>query len=591
MSLRTGADLVCNALEHVGVTAVFGVPGTQNVPLFEALRRSKLHTVATTQELSAAFMANGYARASGRVGVLVTIPGPGFTCALTGLAEARLDSVPLLHITGTPARAPGQKFRHQEIDQARIAGPLVKKVMTVEGPEDVAQIVIEAYQLALVGEPGPVVVQLSEQALQGTSTRLADPGPAARGSPPSTPSGTPGAPPRGQPPDPSGLVECRKLLDAATRPLIIAGQGCHGAADALVRLAERLGAPVATTGSGRGVIPEDHPLALGRAWLGAEPSAMNAVLAEADLVLVIGAKLSHNGTSGFEWRIDRERLIHVDASREVLGANYPARLAIEAEAGEFLEAVKTGDGKRETGDGSALAAQWREQLAKQPREHYPEPKVAGGHAAEFCAEFRTALPREAILVTDSGLHQVLATRHYTALAPRSLIVPSDFQSMGFGVPAGLGAKLAAPDRPVVVVTGDGGLMMSGMELATAVRDQVPIVVLVFNDRQLNLIRLQQLREYGHAHGVTVQTPDLEAFAGSIGIEYLDLGNPGASPRGQSTQAALRRALEHRGPVLVDVPVHDSGSIQVLQAKSAVRETARRALGARLVGLLKRLLRR
>jgi acetolactate synthase-1/2/3 large subunit len=208
----------------------------------------------------------------------------------------------------------------------------------------------------------------------------------------------------------------------------------------------------------------------------------------------------------------------------------------------------------------------------------PEPVVDGTGAGSFFTALRVALPRDAILVTDSGLHQVLARRYFPVLAPGGLIFPSDFQSMGFGLPAAIGAKLAAPDRPVVVVLGDGGFLMSGLELATAVRDSVPVVVIVFNDGQLNLIRMQQLREFGRPHGVELRVPDLGQLAESFGARYL------ASAGDISSR--IREAISDAQPTLIEVVVGDSPTISRVRTRSLARGAVRRVLGRRLLGWLK-----
>ncbi len=314
-----GAEILCTTLAALGVEYVFGVPGTQNVELYDALRRSTLRSILTTHELGAAFMANGYARASGKVGVVVTIPGPGFAFTLAGLAEAKLDSVPLLLITGQPAQGPGRAFRHQAIDQAAIARPLVKGVVEVERAEELGPAVVRAYELATQGEPGPVMLHTSAQAMSGTAA--------------DTPLVT--APFAGGDATEIDAVAARFL--AARRPVILAGQGAAGAAADLRRLAERWTVPVVTTPAGRGVLPEDHPLALGFDHVRGNVVRLNQLLQRADCILAVGCKLAQNGTAGFALQLPPDRFIHVDTATSVLGANYPAQLAVCARAEQVFE--------------------------------------------------------------------------------------------------------------------------------------------------------------------------------------------------------------------------------------------------------------
>jgi acetolactate synthase I/II/III large subunit len=569
---RQGNEVVCATLEALGVTTVFGVPGTQNVGLFEALRKSRIRTVLATHELGAAFMANGYARASGRVGVLVTIPGPGFAFALGGLAEAQADSAALLHITDRPAPSPRRRFHLQHIDQATVAGPLVKVVFDVDRADRIAAELVGAFDLALAGEPGPVLLQIAGEALAGTTEESV--GPQTRRAHPA-------------PPEPASLEELARRLAVARRPLIFAGQGTFGAAAELRELVERCAIPVLTTPSGRGVIAEDHPLALCFVSQRGDVAAANALLEAADLVLAVGCKLTHNGTVGFALRLPSDRLVHVNSDREALGTGYPAALAIatssEAVLRHLLDAPALARRAASTWDEAAVE-QWRRRLQVTGPRDLPEPALRGvedGTPAAFFAALRRALPRDAILVTDSGLHQVLARRHFDVLAPRGLIVPCDFQSMAFGVPAAIGAKLAAPERQVVAVVGDGGFRMSGMELTTALRDQVPVTVIVFNDGQLNQIRLQQLSEFGHAQSVELGALDLELMAAALGLDYC-------RPEGR-IEAALRAAATSGRSTLVEVEVGDSPAVRRMRAGSLARGTARGLLPAVAVDWIKRAL--
>lgn len=564
---RSGADALCRTLASLGVEYVFGVPGTQNVELYDALRRSELRSVLTTHELGAAFMANGYARTAGKVGVVVAIPGPGFAYTLAGLAEARLDSVPLLLITGEPAQGPGRTFHHQAIDQAAIARPLVKGVVTVGHAEQLALSVTRACEMAQQGEPGPVMLQVSAQAMSDTAPH-APVAIAARSDG-----------------DATQLEDVAARFFAARRPVILVGQGAAGAAAELRRVAERWMIPVVTTISGRGVLPENHALALGFDQVRGNVGVLNALLQRADCVLAIGCKLSQQGAAGFALDLPADRLIHVDTATSVLGANYPARLALCSRAERVLARLELGCARNpdHRSDWSATElGTWRQRLRALATDRVPEPhfpEIATGTPAAFFAGLRRALPDEAILVTDSGLHQSLARLYYEVRAPGGLVVPNDFQSMGYGVPAAIGAKLAAPTRPVLAVVGDGGLVMAGMELLTAAREAVPLVVVVFNDGQLNQIRLQQLGEFGRAHDVTLRTPHLPSFARAVGAGYMRLAG--------DAETQLRAALTTPGPVLVEVLVGDSPAIRATRVRGLARHTTRRLLGPRVVAWIKR----
>ncbi len=574
MSARTGSAIACRTLEALRVTHVFGVPGTQTVGLFEALRTSALRTILSAHEQGAAFMANGYARASRRVGVICTIPGPGFTNALTGLAEAQADSAAVMLLTVKPPSS-GRRFELQRIDQAQIAAPLVKEVFEATCAGDIAGVLADAHRCALAGEPGPVLVEIAGAALDAEA--------------PDTSHGAVASDDAAAPDDSAHeglLAAAAQRLLMARRPVIFAGQGAAGDSRALGALAERCAVPVLTTPSGRGVLPEDHAFSLGCEPHRGNLEHANALLRSADLIVALGCKLGHNGSVGFGLALPADRLVHVNTDPAAIGANYPVALGVPVSACVFLSYVSA-QARRGRGASTwtqAEVAEWRTKLGALGARGVPEPKihgVEGGTPAALFAALRAALPRDGIVVTDSGLHQQLLRRQFTVLAPGGLIMPADYQSMGFGVPAAIGAALAAPERPVVAVAGDGGFMMSGMELAAAVRERIPVTVLVMNDGQLGQIRLQQLRDFGHAHAVDVGTPDLEAFAVAIGAGYARLAG--------NAEAVLRSAIASRRQTLVEVAVGDSAATRRLHASGMARAGARSILPPRLIAALKRLI--
>ncbi len=563
-----GLEALCGTLASLGVGHVFGLPGTQNAAFFSALPKHGIRPILATHELSASFMANGYARASGRVGVLATIPGPGFAVAIAGVAEARLDSVPLLQLVGTPARG-RQRFQHQALDQAGIAGPLVKRVVEVGSAAEVESRLREAWSLAQEGEPGPVLLHLTPEALRGgVGTAVA----MSRSRPPS--------------PIPFGTAwadELRALLASTERPVIFAGAGALASAAELQALAERLPAPVFTTLTARGVVPEDHPCALAFDADRGGLSDLNDLLERADLILALGCKFSHNGTSGFRLRLPEDRLVHVNTDPQALGSSYPARLAIEARVEDVLAVVgeTSPSGSKWT---AAELAEAKSRIGTVRPPSVPEPRFAGvrgGTPEAFFQALRTALPPEAIVVTDSGLHQVMTRRYFQVLRPGGLMTPSDLQSMGFGVPAALGAAIAAPERPVVAIVGDGGFLMTAMDLACAAREHVPVTVVVFNDGYLNLIRVQQLRDSGFSSAVRLETPHLEALAAAMGVDYrLVDGDP---------TSVLRDAVAHGGSTLVEVRLGDSTAMRRMRGVGVATAAARRVLPSGVIGQVKRLL--
>lgn len=569
MSTRTGAELFCDALEQAGVDIVFGLPGTQTVEIYEALRASGIRSVVPTHELAAAFMANGYARVSGKPGVLLTISGPGVAFAPAGLAEAKLDGVALVHFTIAPAVGPTGEPSFQSFDQAALARPVVKATLRATETARLGAVVHEALALATARERGPVFVELAPRALRGGA---ADVGNATASVDPSSSMERGGA---------VGLDPIIEAVSGAARPVLFVAGDCGDSSDRLAEAAAKARVPVLIPAPHRGVIPEDHAWALCCDDQRTSFDRIQEVVSSADLVVVLGTKLSHVATAGFRLALVPERVACISDTGAALPHGYAARLLATATPAQFIDRLERAAPNASTWSPSQVAELKRRFSMDRPVDP-PEPLVDGTDAESFFTALRVALPRNAILVTDSGLHQVLARRYYPVLGHDSLVFPSDFQSMGFGLPAAIGAKMSAPDCPVVAVLGDGGFLMSGLELATAVRDSVPVVVIVFNDGQLNLIRLQQLREFGRSHGVELRVPDLEQFAASVGARY-------AASSGDIS-GAIREALAQAQPTLIEVAIGDSRAIARVRTKAVARETARRVLGQRLLGWLKSRLR-
>ena len=510
-------------------------------------------------------MANGYARARGRPGVVCTIPGPGFTYALTGLAEALLDSAPVVHVVSAPASRPDGGYALQAGAQSEIAAPLVKQVVTVESNDELEQSLVDAFATATGGEPGPVVVQVPERLMRA-------PAPSRGGM-------TPARAPAAAAADVDTIAD---RLAAARRPLLLCGQGAADAASLVEQLAEALRVPVVTTTSGRGVLSERHPLSLPFDSLSVPPSLANELTAAADLVIAVGVKFSPNATFGSSLRLPAERLVRVDTSREALANGYPAAVAVEADAGDFLEALWSRLGGRG-------ASEWTEDSVEESRRRLAtsqprpaEPRLAGMEPSAVFGALRRSLPDTGVVTTDSGFHQYLVRRHLDVLAPRTLLVPTDFQSMGFGLPAAIGVAVAT-GRTTVAVIGDGGFAISGLELATAVHNQVPLVLLVLVDRYFGLIRRHQLKRTGHESGVELPAIDVALVAAAVGATHrrLDSGN---------LDTIFADALASGGVTVIEVPVEDAGlgrERAVGLAVAATRSVVGVGAADKMVGIVRR----
>ena len=579
------ADALCETLNRLGVKHVFGLPGTQNMDFTEALRRSPLDWVVPSNELAASFAANGYWRSSGRPAVMNTIPGPGFTWALSGLAEARLDSTAVLLITGAhPSDAPVPGL--QEIPQAQMAAPIVKETLRVSSSGELPAIVERALEATTAGEPGPVLLEIEHPVWDGRC-RLPENGDSV----------SPGSrhvewmsekiPTRVEA-DP--VEEIRRRLESATRPLLFVGQGAQESAGGVTRLAEALGAPVLVTTSGRGVLPESHPLAVPLDRLAEPIDRANRLLEAADLVTVLGCRLGHNATLGHRLELPLDRLFRVDSSRHVLDdGRYGGSLRVVGDVGSVVRGLLSElSGPGEPGIGDGRDGPWPEGMFAEAGTGDPgraeeatssEPRVEGmGSMAAFFRALRRAVPDDGILVTDSGLHQMVARRYWSVEAPRTLVVPTNFQSMGYGIPAAIGAGLANPGRKVVAVIGDGGLRLSAFDLTTARALGLDLCVIVFADGFFGLIRQGQLDAYGHGSGVDLPDVDIRALCGSLDVEYEALDG--------ESRSALRRCGTEEGVRVLEVGVTDPAGRRMRTARARLRQELRRGLGPERVEKLR-----
>ena len=560
---KNGADLICRELIELGVQCVFGLPGTQNVRLYEAMRASGLRRVVPVDEGAAAFMAGAYARASGRVGVLTTIPGPGFVYALPGIVEARHDSAPIVWITLRQADL-GRAFQLQRIDQAAMAAPAVKQSYFVDRPENLAPILRAAHACAIDGEPGPVLLEVDAALLEQPAVS------AAR-----------------EPVRTAAVPEVAPLVAAvgASRfPVLYVGQGAQGAAEPVRMLARRLNAPVLCTSSGRGVVPDDDSLAFVQDFSTGPGSVVPSLIERSDLVLALGCKFTHNGSAGGRLALPPAKLVRVDACEQVLAANYPAKLAVAASVESVLAALSSAVLPVSQWSADELAAMRRtlrsEIAAPIPLEPLLPDATTPSIGALFDA-FAAADDGRSIYVTDAGLHQALTRRYARVRRARGLLCPSDFQSMGFGLPGAIGAAIAVPESRVIACLGDAALALSLGDLMTAVREAVDLIVVVFNDGQMNLIRRQQIANYGQESGVVVANPDFAALAQAVGCSYF--------PASGDLGALARDVFAARGVRLVELRLADVPSLEWQRLRSVVREGVRARLPEGAVQSVRRLL--
>lgn len=476
-----GAQILAQCLTLEGVEVLFGYPGGANLEIFDVLEDYGIRCIRVEHEQGAAHAAEGFARATGKVGVCLATSGPGATNLVTGIADANSDSVPIVAITGNvPSHLLG-KNAFQEVDIVAITTPITKKSFLIDHVSSIPTVVKEAFALAAGNRPGPVLIDIPKDIQQhyprDSNGNYAPPRmPAAIASPERTVGAI----------APADLARCSELMRDARRPIIYAGGGVTSSDSEplLLRLAERLGWPVTTTVMGLGAFPPDHPLALDVLGMHGTRYA-NIAINEADLVLAVGVRFDDRVTGKVSEFIKHGRIIHIDVDPAELGKNKPATLPICADLRvalqQLLDAAVPGD-----------HAPWLSYVAGL-KKSYP---LVVGRDDDLTAPYAIALlsemtAGEAIIALGVGQHQMWAMQHYRVRRPRSFLSSSGFGTMGFGLPAAIGAKVACPDRLVIDIDGDGSLNMTIHELSTCHRYGVGVKVVVINNQWLGMVRQWQ----------------------------------------------------------------------------------------------------
>jgi acetolactate synthase-1/2/3 large subunit len=526
--VRTGGDLLVQRLHEYGVRQVFGYPGGPLTPLYDALyRQPAVRHILTRHEQGAAFAADGAARATGLPGVCITVCGPGAFNAATPIAGAFSDSVPVLLINGqVPSREPRSGYYHEN-DQLTAFASFTKAQLRVEAVDDLVPLLDRAWTLTTHKRPGPVLFEVTGEVLRADASGVSLPARSARPVP--------------LEPRPEDVERLARLIGSWRKPLLMVGGGVisAGASAELTELAERLGAPVFHTLMGKTALPSDHALAAGLPWKQATSDAtdmgrfMSPLFAEADGMLAIGCRFSQVSTG--TWSLQPPpALAQIDVDTAEFGRHYPVVLGVLADAREALRALL-----------ALLPAECRPPWADAapPR----EPRRMAGMDLSGC--IRRALPREAIVVADVTQLAYRMLVDFPVYEPRTFLHPAGGVSMGYGLPAALGAKAARPDRSVVAVVGDGCFQMTGMELATAVQENLPVVIVLIHDGSLTLIKMIQHRKYENRFiGVELRNPDFGVLARAFGVRAWRVDSE------TGLQKALEEALACGEPALVEVMI-------------------------------------
>jgi acetolactate synthase-1/2/3 large subunit len=555
----TGAEILCESLTKLGVRDLFGYPGGAILPVYDALGKSKLHHVLVRHEQGATHMADGYARASGEVGVAMATSGPGATNMVTGIATAMLDSSPVVCITGQVSSKLLGSDAFQEIDITGITMPITKHNVIVSRAEDIARAVREAFVIANSGRPGPVLVDITKDAQQASAEFDWD-------------AATPRLPVKRKQKtyDQAEFDRAVELLNTSKRPLILAGHGItqSGATKAFAEFVNSANIPVAMTLLGIGCFPANEKLNLGMMGMHGE-AWVNHAIQEADLLIAVGMRFDDRVTGDLRTYAKTARKIHIEIDRSEINKNVPVDAALLGDAREMLELLLPHIATREHGDWLARIAEMKGDSAVRDIQSLPD----NGHlyAAHVINDIWKETKGEAIVVTDVGQHQMWEAQYYHHNTPRSLITSGGLGTMGFALPAAIGAKFAKPDSEVWVVVGDGGFQMTMCELATIVQEKINIKIAIVNNGFLGMVRQWQEFFYDKRYVATPMiAPDFAALANAFGIRGERVSN-----RTDSINT-IRSAREYKESVLIDFRVEQEDSVYpMVPAGKGLHEMIRR----------------
>lgn len=524
-SSRSGGRVLAEALAGAGVEVVFGVPGIHALALWDSLTEVPLRFVGLRTELSAGFAADGYARVSRRPGVLLTTTGPGAFVATAALMEAATAFVPMLNVVTAIPRAligAGRGYLHESPNQSAVLASFAKWHAVAQSPDEIPDLVRHGLRVALEAPPGPVVLEVPVDVLSAATTAAVSREPVRPQPPPGPASGD--------------LDRAARLLREARSPVVIAGGGVlrAGADRDLVRLAESLDAPVLTTYQGKGAIPAAHPLSAGS---GCYEGAYRRLVEESDVALAVGTELGSETTAGWTIRMP-ERLIHVEARADHVGRNYPCH-GLVGDAAAVLPQLLDRVPDRQSRCGADRARSARDQVRAGLLDAAP---LEG----EVLAAIRAAATDRGVTVFDMTIAGYLAASHLDVQEPGTFLYPLGSGTLGYAWPAAIGAGLAAPDRPVLAVHGDGGVLYNIVELLTAAQYGIDAKLLIIDDRGYGILRQVQLGTYGRSIGVDLAQPDFPALAGSLGVPVHRI-------RTERLVEDLRAGMRSPGPALLHLP--------------------------------------
>ncbi len=540
----TGAQALIKSLEMEGVEVIFGIPGGAILPAYDPLLDSPIRHILVRHEQGAAHAADGYAQATGRVGVCMATSGPGATNLMTGIASAFMDSVPVVAITGQVPTTSVGNDAFQEADVTGVSMPITKHNYLVTSAQDIPAVVMEAFHIASTGRPGPVLVDLPKDVLQSQMTwywpdSVDLPGyrPVYKG-------------------NARQIREAVKLMLSSRRPVIYAGGGCikSGASEEVRRLAELLGAPVVTTLMARGLIPDDHPLCLGMPGMHGTYAAVTS-MQRSDLLIALGTRFDDRVTGKLSAFAPGAKVIHVDIDPAEIGKNRAADVPIVGDVKtvlkDLLPLLDREIQARGKPDLRPWLAQIREWQARYPLRYEQDP--SGPIKPQFFIEkLFQATKGDAIYVAGVGQHQMWASQYIRFKRPRSWVNSGGLGAMGFGLPAAMGAKVGRPDEMVILIDGDGSFQMTAQELATCRLEGIPVKAFIINNGHLGMVRQWQELFYEERYSavhLTFDCPDYVKLAEAYGCVGLRCETP------DEVEGVIEKALNIEDlPVVVDVRV-------------------------------------